>query len=277
MYKVIIIGAGPAGISAGIYLVRAGIDVLVIDNNKSSLLKTEKIENYYGFINPISGKELYYNGKKQYERLGGKIANDEIVSLNYENFFIVIGKEKYECENLIIATGASKLMPNIKGLVEGPHISFCAICDGFFYRNKHVAVLGSGLYALSEASHLKNVTKDVTLLTNGNDILDNNFNKECKEIEHIENNNETIEVYFTDKSKHTFDGLFIAEGVAGALALATKIGIKFDNNAIEINSNRQTNIPNIYAIGDCTSGINQVAKAVNDGMVAALDIIKRMK
>lgn len=277
MHKVIIIGGGPAGISAGIYLIRAGIDVLIIDNNRSSLLKTEKIENYYGFETPISGKELYEKGQKQFKRLGGNIINDEIVSLNYENNFIVIGKESYECEYLIIATGASKLMPNIKGLEEGPHISFCAICDAFFYRNKRVAVLGSGLYALSEASHLKDVTSDVTILTNGNDILDDKFNKENNIIEHIENNGNSINVYFTDTTKQTFDGLFIAEGVAGAGALSKKIGIKLKDNSIDIDENRKTNIPNIYAIGDCVVGTKQIAKAVNDGMMAALDIIRKKK
>ena len=277
MHKVIIIGGGPAGISAGIYLIRAGIDVLIIDNNRSSLLKTEKIENYYGFETPISGKELYEKGQKQFKRLGGNIINDEIVSLNYENNFIVIGKESYECEYLIIATGASKLMPNIKGLEEGPHISFCAICDAFFYRNKRVAVLGSGLYALSEASHLKDVTSDVTILTNGNDILDDKFNKENNIIEHIENNGNSINVYFTDTTKQTFDGLFIAEGVAGAGALSKKIGIKLNDNSIDIDENRKTNIPNIYAIGDCVVGTKQIAKAVNDGMMAALDIIRKKK
>ena len=119
MKKVIIIGAGPAGITAGIYLTRAKIDNIVITNNSGSLKKAELVENYYGFENPISGSDLINNGINQYKRLGGNLIEDEIVSLTYEDKLKVIGvKDSYYCDIVIIATGAGRLMPNIKGLKE---------------------------------------------------------------------------------------------------------------------------------------------------------------
>lgn len=277
MYNTIIIGAGPAGISAGIYLIRAGVNVLVIENNTSSLLKAGKIENYFGFINSISGIELLNNGKKQFENLGGTIINDEIVTISFENNLEVIGKEKYECENLIIATGASRLLPHIKGLEEGPHISFCAVCDGFFYKNKNVAVLGSGLYAITEATHLLNVTDKVTLLTNNKPISNDKFVINNDTIDHVENDTSQIIVYFENGKKEKYDGLFIAEGVAGSCALAKKIGVKLNGDKIVVNEQRKTNISNIYAVGDCVDGPKQIAKAIDDGMIAALDIIRKKK
>lgn len=277
MYNTIIIGAGPAGISAGIYLIRAGVNVLVIENNTSSLLKAGKIENYFGFINSISGIELLNNGKKQFENLGGTIINDEIVTISFENNLEVIGKEKYECDNLIIATGASRLLPHIKGLEEGPHISFCAVCDGFFYKNKNVAVLGSGLYAITEATHLLNVTDKVTLLTNNKTISNDKCVINNDTIDHVENDTSQIIVYFENGKKEKYDGLFIAEGVAGSCALAKKIGVKLNGDKIVVNEQRKTNISNIYAVGDCVDGPKQIAKAIDDGMIAALDIIRKKK
>lgn len=277
MHNTIIIGAGPAGISAGIYLIRAGLDVIIIDNNTSSLSKAGKIENYYGFIEPISGNELLNNGKKQFEKLGGTIINDEVVAITYDNNLKIIGKETYECTNLIIATGSARLLPNIKGLEEGPHISFCAICDGFFYRNKDVAVLGSGLYALTEASHLLKITNSVTMLTNNKNLENKQYKINSRLIDYIENDNTQIIVHFNDGTTKKYDGLFIAEGVADACALAKKIGVKISNNKIVVNDKKETNVPHIYAVGDCIEGTHQIAKAINDGMEAALDIIRKSK
>lgn len=279
MKKVIIIGAGPAGITAGIYLTRAKIDNIVITNNSGSLKKAELVENYYGFENPISGSDLINNGINQYKRLGGNLIEDEIVSLTYEDKLKVIGvKDNYYCDIVIIATGAGRLMPNIKGLKEEKGVSFCAICDAFFYRDKDVCVIGNGNYAAHEAETLKQTSKSVVVLTNGKE---NNVNKDLNintnEISFIEKNDEKFIIHFINNDKLIVDGIFIAEGVANATALAKKIGIRIDNNKILVDENKKTIMPNIYAIGDCTGGILQISKAVYDGMVAALNIIKENK
>lgn len=179
MYDVIIIGAGPAGISASLYTVRRNLKTLIIYKEKSALEKTNKIENYYGFENGINGKELYNIGIKQAQNIGANIIEDEVTNIQIEYlkkdgnrekiFKIKTLNEQFESKSVILATGNKKSKPNIKNIeeYEGKGISYCAICDGFFYRNKDVAVLGDGDYAISEAMDLQNVAKSITILTNG--------------------------------------------------------------------------------------------------------------
>ena len=117
MKNVIIVGSGPAGITAGIYLTRAKINNIVITNNQGALTKADMIENYYGFSNPIKGNELLENGKQQYINLGGKIKEDEIVGITFEDKLVLKGtKENYKGDIIILATGVSRLLPSIKGL-----------------------------------------------------------------------------------------------------------------------------------------------------------------
>ena len=179
MYDVIIVGAGPAGISASLYTVRKNLKTLIIYKEKSALEKTNKIENYYGFENGINGKELYNIGIKQAQNIGANVIEDEVTNIQIEYlkkdgnrekiFKIKTLNEQFESKSVILATGNKKNKPNIKNIeeYEGKGISYCAICDGFFYRNKDVAVIGNGDYAISEAMDLQNVAKSITILTNG--------------------------------------------------------------------------------------------------------------
>ena len=279
MKKVIIIGAGPAGITAGIYLSRAKIETVVITNNQGSLKKADLIENYYGFEQPISGTKLMENGITQYLNLGGTVIEDEIVGLTYEDKLVVKGtKENYKADIVILATGVSRLLPNIKGLSDEIGISYCAICDAFFYRGKDVVVLGNGSYAISEADVLSKTSNSVTILTNGREMTNDttiNFNKtKIKEVLKV---NGIFSFVMEDESIINTQGVFIAEGIAGAPALAKKIGAKTENNKIIVNDQMKTNVPNLYAIGDCIGGILQISKAVYDGTVCALNIIKENK
>jgi len=279
MKKVIIIGSGPAGITAGIYLNRAKIDNTIITNNQGSLKKADKIENYYGFEKPISGEELLENGVNQYLNLGGNIINDEIVGLTYEDKLVVKGlKENYRADIVILATGVSRLLPNIKGLSDDLGISYCAICDAFFYKDKDVVVLGNGSYAVSEAKILDKTAKSVTILTNDREMIgDTNININTSKIKEIKKAAGIFNIMYDDGTLMQTQGVFIAEGIAGATALAKKIGAKVNNNKIVVNELMKTNIPNLYAIGDCIGGVLQISKAVYDGTVCALNIIKENK
>lgn len=279
MKKVLIIGSGPAGITAGIYLSRAKIENIIITNNIGSLKKANKIENYFGFSNPISGEELLQNGINQYLNLGGKIITDEIVGLNYENNLLVKGiNTNYESDIVVLATGVSRLLPSIKGLDDKIGISYCAICDAFFYKNKDVIVLGNNKYAVSEAKILNKVAKSVTIFTNGREMMcDTSVNVNTDLIIEIVKNDNDYAIYLQNNTIFNTSGIFIAEGVAGATALAKKIGAKINNNNIVVDDNMKTNIPNLYAIGDCTGGTLQIVKASYQGMVAALNIINENK
>lgn len=280
MYNTIIIGAGPAGITAGLYIKRANLDVIILDRKESAVLKTNKIENYYGFENGISGKELYENGVKQAKKLEIEVKDEEVIKIEKESICKVYTNNGiYEAKNIIFATGNKKNKPNIEGIdeFEGKGISYCAICDGFFYKQKNVAIIGSGNYAFSELEDLINIVGNVTILTNGKNIRENRSTSVeicTKPIKKIAGNNKVEQIVFEDDTKMDIDGIFIAEGVAGSTEFARKLGIIIDKNKIVVNNNMRTNISNIYACGDCTGGILQISKAVYEGMLAAFDIIK---
>ena len=278
MYDVIIIGSGPAGISAALYLKRAKKNVLILSQGKSALEKAEKIENYYGIIS-ISGKELYKIGIKQAERLQIPIEQDEVTNISYENHFIVTTvNREYEASYVILATGTNRIAPNIKGIreFEGKGVSYCAICDAFFYRGKDVAVIGNGNYALHEAKQLKPVVKSVTILTDGKEMVQNrdasDFAVYEEPIREFRGNSVIEEVEFVNNKKKKIDGVFVAIGTASSTDLARKIGAVVKNNTIVVNENMETTVKGLYACGDCTGGLLQVNKAVYEGAKAALSI-----
>ena len=145
MYDVIIIGAGPAGITAGLYTQRGNLKTLIIHNGKTSLENANKIENYYGFENGITGKELYFQGIRQAQNIGIDVKNEEVIKIEMieKSFKVKTTKNEYISKTIIIAMGTKKKTLQIDGVkkFEGRGISYCAICDGFFYRNKDVAVI----------------------------------------------------------------------------------------------------------------------------------------
>ena len=283
MFDVVIIGSGPAGISAAIYLKRAKKNIIIISNGKSSLEKAEKIENYYG-IESISGKELYEVGIKQAERLSIPIQMDEVTNISFENNFIVTTPNReYETTNVIIATGTNRITPSIKGIkeFEGKGVSYCAICDALFYKNKNVAVIGNGNYAIHEAKQLKPVANSVTILTNGKEMIQNrdasDFEIEQTPIREFRGTNSIEEVEFENNNTKKIDGVFVAIGTASSTDLAKKIGAIVKNNNIAVDENMQTNVKGLYACGDCTGGLLQVNKAVYEGAKAAMNIIINKK
>ena len=281
MYDVIIIGSGPAGISAGIYLKRAKKNILIISKGMGALEKAHKIENYYG-VEPISGKELYNIGIKQAQKLEIPIVTDEVTSILYEGQFIITTANRtYESSHVILATGTNRSAPNIKGIkqFEGKGVSYCAICDAFFFRGKDVVVIGNGNYAIHEAKQLKPVAKSVTILTNGSEMIQNrdasDFEVNEEPIREFRGNNKIEEVEFENQNIKKIDGVFVAIGTASSVDLARKIGAVIHNNIIIVDNNMETNVKGLYACGDCTGGLLQINKAVYEGAVAALSIIKK--
>ena len=286
-YDIIIIGAGPAGISASLYTVRANRKTLILYEDKSSLEKTDKIENYYGFENGISGKDLYETGIKQAKNLGVDVKKEEVIKIemnmnnkdNYK-FIVTTSNNVYKSKAVILATGNKKNKPKITGIekFEGKGVSYCAICDGFFYRNKDVAVIGSGDYAISETNDLINVAKDVTILTNGEkapNFRADNVKIETRGIKEIKGENKVEEVEFEDGTKLKTDGIFVAQGVAGSSDFAKKLGAITNKDKIVVNEKMETNISGLFACGDCTGGLLQVCKAVYEGAIAGLEAIRK--
>ena len=280
MYDVIVIGSGPAGITAAIYAKRRNLSILVISKGIGALQKAEKIDNYYGFENGISGKELYENGIKQAKNLGIDFIEDEIINIEYINqFTIETVNSKYEAKAVILATGVSRNVPNIKGIkeFEGKGVSYCAVCDSFFYKGKDVAVLGDGNYAIHEFETLKPIASSVTILTNGNAMVENrdsSIEVNNKKIREFRGNTKLEEVEFEDNTIQYLNGVFIAMGTASSSDLARKIGARIENNNIIVNENMETTVPGLFACGDCTGGLLQISKAVYEGAKAGLAVLK---
>ena len=283
MPKIIIIGSGPAGVSAALYAVRAGADTTVLTKGFGALDRAEKIENYYGFAQPVSGVELERRSIENAKRLGVQFVAAEAVGLTYTDKLTVETLDgDYPADAVILAMGASRAAPRIPGFagLEGHGVSWCAACDAFFYRGKDVAVLGSGEYALHEVQELLPVVKSVTLLTDGA-LLTAAFPPEvtvCPQaVEAILGETVVTGVQLSGGETLAVNGVFAALGVAGSTALARKLGAEVDGSRIVVDEKMQTTVPGLYAAGDCTGGLLQVAKAVYEGAQAATEAVKALR
>ncbi len=230
MYDIIIIGAGPAGISCGLYAKRADANVLIMYHGTSNLERASQIENYYGFENGISGEDLYNAGINQAKNLGIEVIDSEVIDVQMDgtDFVVHTAGNSFISKSVVIATGNKKLRPNIDGILEfeGKGISYCAICDGFFYRNKNIAIIGDGKFALNEANILKNIASKVTILTNGKNVENfDNFDVCTKQIKAIHGDSKVNSIEFADGFSINIDGIFIALGEAGSTDFAKKLGI----------------------------------------------------
>ena len=279
MDKIIIIGAGPAGVSAAIYLHRFGLDVSVFNNNKSNLFLASDIENYYG-ISSISGRDLYQKGLEQLAKFNIKVIDDEVLGIEYLGNFLIKTKEnQYEAKYLILATGLAKNTLHVKGLkeLEGKGVSYCAICDSFFYRKKHIGIVGSSDYMLEELAILERVTNDITIFSNEEAYQNDKHNVINGKIEEIVGKNQ-LEGVKVAGAMYNLDGLFIANGTFNTLAITKHLGIALNEKGeVLVDSNYMTNVTNCYAIGDMIPGIKQVVIAASDGAKLAYHLFKKMK
>ena len=285
MANVVIIGAGPAGVSAALYTARAGVDTTVLTKGPGALARAEGIENYYGVPGPVSGAELERRGIEGAKAVGVRFVEAEAVGLTFtDKLTVETLSGDYPADAVILATGASRAAPPIPGLkaLEGHGVGYCATCDAFFYRGKDVAVLGSGEYALHEASALLPLAKSVTLLTGGAPLTAE-FPPEialCTEkVEAIlgEEAGKVTGVRLASGRELPLDGVFVALGVAGSTALARKMGAEVDGNRIVVDEHMMTTVPGLFAAGDCTGGLLQVAKAVYEGAMAGNEAAKALR
>lgn len=283
MPNIVIIGSGPAGVSAALYAARAGVETTVLTKGPGALDRAELIQNYYGFAEPISGAELERRGIEGAKALGVQFVTTEAVGLTYtDKLTVETLAGDFPADAVILATGASRAAPHIPGLagLEGHGVSYCATCDAFFYRGRDVAVLGSGEYALHEVQTLLPVVKSVTLLTNGSSLTAS-FPPEvtvCPEkVNAILGEERVSGVELSGGKTVALSGVFVALGVAGSTALARKLGAEVDGNRILVDEHMQTTLPGLYAAGDCTGGLLQVAKAVYEGALAGTEAAKALR
>ncbi|HEX2988513.1 MAG TPA: NAD(P)/FAD-dependent oxidoreductase [Chloroflexota bacterium] len=293
VYEVAIVGAGPAGLSAAVYTARNGLKTLVLgDPDKSRVNLSKHFDNYLGFPEGISGKELMERSVAQAVRFGAEIVRGEVVGLlPGDPFKLELAKgETYEARAVILATGVAGKPSGIKGEEEliGQGVSHCVVCDGFFYRDRKVAVIGNANYAAKEAIELLAYSRDVTIFSNGrlfsiDDGLRQRLDQEgialkddrIAEFTHSGNGLEGIKL--RNGELFPAEGVFIALGTAGSADFARTMGIELDGNSIVIDREGRTSFPGIYAAGDCTVGPQQMARAVGEGCVAALSVIAQLQ
>lgn len=300
-WDVIIIGAGPAGLTAAIYAARYGLKTLVLEAESpgGQVAVSPIIENYPGFVS-ISGEELASRILKQALNAGATIEvpeNVREIKLN-ENKKIVLtetGKE-FKSKALIIATGAEYLKLGIPGEKElfGRGVSHCATCDGPLYKGKKVAVIGGGNTAVISAIYLSSIASELimvhrrnkfraeskivdTLLSKKNvkiywnSIVDKIIGKDYVEGITIENvkTNEIIE--------ESTNAVFVLIGMKPRSELAVKAGIKADNNGyIIVDKKMRTNVRGVYAVGDVVGGYDQITKAIGEATIAVMDAYETM-
>ena len=295
-YDVIIIGAGPGGISAAIYLKRAGINPLVLEADApgGTLNKTHKIENYPGYVDK-DGTTLAFRMYSQIEELGVTFKTEKVINIENENNFhkVITENNVYECKYIIIATGKIPRKLDIKDAdkYNGKGVSYCTICDGTLYKGKTIAIVGGGNSAMESASYMKDIAKKIYII-NRSPVLRAD-EKEQKEV--LNNNN--VEVIYNSKIKEIIDkqglitgikldnekqlevsAIFVCIGQESNLAYYQNLNLKTDNLGIIVDVNMKTSDDYVYACGDAISkSLYQVVTAVSEGAIAATNIIKNIK
>lgn len=292
-FNTIVIGAGIAGMTASIYLKRSGIDVLLIEKNVpgGQITRASSVENYPGFMK-IEGATLAMNVFEQVQNLGIdiKFADVKKIELNGDKKLIKIENEEYICDNIVIATGRKpkELSLPLEKELTGHGISYCALCDGMFFKDKDVAVVGGGNSAISEALYLSNICHKVYLI-HRKDEYRASLNltdklKSKKNIELIVNSNVTKlneendclkSIIINNDKEIMVSCLFIYIGGSPDISFMDNLNIKTKDGYIITDSNMETNIKGIYACGDVLyKNIYQLTTAVGEATVAASSIIK---
>ena len=290
-YDLIIIGAGPGGLTAAIYAKRANMNVLIIEKGApgGQMINTYSVENYPGFEN-ISGADLAINMFNQVMSMNIECVFESVVNIK-EGFVVTTNDNTYESKNIIIATGQRPKglnLDNEEKLI-GRGISYCAICDGSFYKKKDVIIVGGGNSAIEEALYLSKICNSVFVLVRNQmraskssiDALEkqNNVTIYLKEEvkEYLVSDNKFIGVN-TNKRQILASGLFLYVGNIPQTEFLSNFDILDENGYIKTNEFMETSIKGLYAVGDCRAkDLRQIITACNDGAIAANKVGKDLE
>jgi thioredoxin reductase (NADPH) len=292
-YELAIIGAGPAGYTAAIYAVRSGIKTVVFDKISGGGLAnvSPKIENYPGFES-IPGVELMDKMQQHAKKYADIHFMEEVTEIHKKNeiFTIATPQKSYDVKAIILSMGTEYRKLNIPGEKElqGKGVSYCATCDGYFFKDKKVAVVGGGNTAVIESIYLKQIgCEEVNLIHRREQLrAEKAYEDEAREKQieiiyntHVESihgdqNVEYLEVHDVKtgkKSKVPIDGVFISIGEEPQNALAKDLNVNLDEKGyVIVDKQQRTNIKGVYAAGDITGGLRQVVTACAEGAIAAL-------
>ena len=296
-YDLVIVGAGPAGLSAGIYGVRSGLSTLVLEKAAAGGLVGEAslIENYPG-LGAMKGKERV---KKLKEHAAEYVDIKEQAAVKTikigRDILVITEKEEYLAEAVIIATGTTYRKLGVKGEKDffGKGVSYCSTCDGFFFKGKKVAVVGGGNTAVTDAIYLDNLGCDVTLIhrrdkLRAEEYLQKKLPSKVKlclnsELEEIMGDTSVRRIKVLNKEKQIrkeleVNGVFVSIGWIPNSELAKKIGVGVDEEGYVLTDKTQrTNVSKVYAAGDVTGGVKQMVVACSEGAIAALSAFEDIK
>lgn len=296
-YDLIIIGTGPAGLTASIYASRYNLKNLVVGELFGGLAgEASEIHNYPSY-EKISGVELAMKMINHAKSLGGELKIGEVseVKKNPKGFEVIIGKDKHNAKKIIIATGTFRKKPGLdrEDELRGKGVNYCATCDAGLYKDKIVGVVGGGNSALSSAILLSKFAKEVYLIYRKDKFTraEPSWVKEMeknKKIKTIFNTNitkligekklEEIELTTNGKKKNMkVDGVFFEIGTIPGTKLAEQLGIKMEEKYIEVNKEMKTNVPGVFAAGDVTNNpLKQIITACGEGAVAAHGVYEEL-
>ena len=300
-YDIIIIGAGPGGLTAGIYAGRQGTKNLIIDRDMAGGIGREvpEMENYPGF-DSISGLELVEKMKSQAVKNCDLHEMEEVTEITQcdgeYRFTVTTSKDQYQSKTVILATGSSHKHLDVKGEEEflGKGVSYCATCDGFFFAGRDILMVGGGNTALQEALYLKNLGANVTIVHRRDEFRAQKHLQDMVEKEDIPTIlNATVDeikgemlvesVVLKDTktgelNEFPTSGIFISVGYVPHTELATQLGVELDESGhIIIDNNQKTNVDYVYAIGDVCVGLKQWVVACGEGAVAATSAYHDLK
>ncbi len=299
IYDVIIIGAGPSGLTAGIYTSRLGLKTLILEGGIPGGRAGEApfIENYPGFPDGIAGVELIERITNQCLKFGAELKTfEEVVNLDLMGDIkkVTTKKGTYLSRAVIIATGTQRRKLRVPGETEflGRGVSYCPICDGAFFRGLKVVVVGSGEEAAVDALFLADLAVEVILITHGEpfevaeDLMRRFKEKGVKIIEGKvanivgENGVKSVRIIYEDgrEDELPVDGVFISLGGVPTSELVRKAGVEVDERGcIKVDRWQRTNIEGVFAAGDCTCGGMQVVTSAGEGAMAAITASKYVK
>ncbi len=295
-YDVIIIGAGPSGLTAAIYLKRAGIEPLILEANApgGTLNKTHKIENYPGYTDK-DGTTLAFRMYSQALELDVPFKTEKVINIKEkdDSYDVTTNNEVYNAKYIIISTGKTprKLNAVNADKFEGKGVSYCAICDGALYKNKNVAIVGGGNSAMEAASYMKDIAKKIYIINRSSALR-----ADKKEQDDVLNN-ENVEIIYDGKitnilgedgkitaievngqTKYDVSGVFVCIGQESNYAFYQNLKIATDDLGILVDNDMKTSSDHVYACGDAISKkLYQVVTAVSEGAIAATSIIKALK
>jgi thioredoxin reductase (NADPH) len=281
----LIIGGGPGGLTAALYLARFRRKVLVCDAGTSRAELISHSFNYPGFTNGVSGTELLAKLRSQAEQFGAKIHHTKILSLDLRDgvFIAASDNETFSAPQVILATGIvdkKPSFPSMKEFIYKGAMRFCPVCDGYEAINKRIAVIGPIAEASQKAIFLHTFSDDITILTNGEDsspkekvyekISGMGIKVSKAHLSDLKMQEEIITAFLADESSHDFDVVYPALGCSVQSGLAKNLGAKTEHRGYLITDGQQeTNIPGLYAIGDVVFDLSQICVATGQAAIAA--------